>query len=448
MPSNAMKSIQRSFAALLLALTALWLLASLSTWPTATGVFAWRGPLIQYTGVLAMGAMSVAMVLAMRPIWLESRLHGLDKMYRLHKWLGIAALVLAVAHWAWVNVPRWLVQAGWLSRPARGPRTPPSNEWLRFLQEQRHLAEQVGEWGFYAAVALIALALVRRFPYRHFYSTHRWLAAVYLVLVWHSVVLLDASAWATPLGVTMAALMAAGTLSAGLSLLGRIGTQRKVTGIIEKLEYLEGVRVNAIDVALQNRWPGHAAGQFAFVTFDRDEGAHPFTISSAWRADGRLQFLIKGLGDYTRTLPATLKPGQWVQVEGPYGRFDFQGSAQRQIWVGGGIGISPFVARLQHLAAQPQEQPVDLIHCTAEHDPVALQRLADDAQAAGVRLHVLIDARDGRLTGERLRQMVPDWREADLWFCGPVGLGTALREDLSTHGLPASRFHQELFAMR
>ncbi len=36
---------------------------------------------------------------------LEPRVGGLDKSYRLHKWLGIAALVMAIAHWIWVSGP-------------------------------------------------------------------------------------------------------------------------------------------------------------------------------------------------------------------------------------------------------------------------------------------------------------------------------------------------------
>ena len=120
--------------------------------------------------------------------------------------------------------------------------------------------------------------------------------------------------------------------------------------------------------------------------------------------------------------------------------------------MGGGIGITPFVARLKEMAqerAQGAHAPeVDLFHTTTELDPEALALLEADAAAAGVHLHVLVDARDGRLTGERLRAAVPDWRTASVWFCGPAGFGTALRTDLLAQGLPAGRFHQELFAMR
>jgi predicted ferric reductase len=66
-----------------------------------------------------------------------------------------------------------------------------------------------------------------------------------------------------------------------------------------------------------------------------------------------------------------------------------------------------------------------------------------------VRVHVLHDPRDGRLTGERIRAAVPDWREASFWFCGPPGFGVALRDDFARQGLSVvGRFHQELFAMR
>lgn len=73
--------------------------------------FAFRTPFVQFTGILAMGMMSLAMILATRPRWLEPWLNGLDKMYRLHKWLGIGALVLSILHWWWGQGSKWMV--GW-----------------------------------------------------------------------------------------------------------------------------------------------------------------------------------------------------------------------------------------------------------------------------------------------------------------------------------------------
>ena len=74
--------------------------------------------------------------------------------------------------------------------------------------------------------------------------------------------------------------------------------------------------------------------------------------------------------------------------------------------------------------------------------------MQEDADAAGVRLHVLLSQRDGRLNAQRLTEAVPQWREAEVWFCGPAAFGRQLRQDLEAMGLPPGRFHQELFEMR
>ncbi|WP_255443283.1 ferric reductase-like transmembrane domain-containing protein [Comamonas sp. Z1] len=116
-----MKRIIGVFWSFALSLSVLWLFAD-TLWPAQPSYFALRTVWIQYSGVLAICAMSVAMVLATHPAWLEPRLNGLDKMYRLHKWLGIAALATATVHWLWVQGTKWAVGWGWLTRPARKPR--------------------------------------------------------------------------------------------------------------------------------------------------------------------------------------------------------------------------------------------------------------------------------------------------------------------------------------
>ena len=61
---------------------------------------------------------------------------------------------------------------------------------------------------------------------------------------------------------------------------------------------------------------------------------------------------------------------------------------------------------------------------------------------------VLIDGGIGQLNAARLTELVPGWRDADIWFCGPAPFGQSLKKDLGALGLPESRFHQELFQMR
>ncbi|MEY2891413.1 MAG: hypothetical protein RJA98_1321 [Pseudomonadota bacterium] len=444
-----MHKIQRFWWVFMLGLSAVWAATDPAVRAAApSNFFGWRDILMQVSGALGIGVMSVAMVLATRPVTFEPWLGGLDKMYRLHKWLGISGLVLAISHWLISNLPKWLGGLGLLTRPPRGPRPALPEGIQGVFLSQRGLAEGMGEWAFYAAALLMVLALIKRFPYRWFFKTHHLIAVAYLALVYHSVILLKFDDWSGVLSPMMAVLMGAGSVAAVMVLLGRTSRQRQLVGEVAAVRRHEALRVLEVDITFQGRWPGHQAGQFAFVTLDDAEGAHPYTISSAWADNGQLTFIIKALGDYTRTLADTLKPGDMVKVEGPYGQFTFQGTARRQIWVGAGIGITPFVARMKTLARTPDGKTIDLFHPTAVLDEHAISLMTHDAVEAGVQLHVLWTERDGRLDAARMAQQVPDWREADVWFCGPTAFGETLKRDFAAMGLAEARFHQELFEMR
>lgn len=444
-----MKRIGWALWGLLGGVTLLFLLLD-GPWPSRWGWFPMRGPVLQFTGALAIVAMAAAMVLAMRSRWLERRLDGLDKMYRLHKWLGISVLVAGSLHWWWAQGSKWMVGWGWLVRPQRGPRGEPADAVAAWLGTQRGLAEETGEIAFYALVVLLVVSLWKRIPYHWFARTHRLIPLAWLALAWHTVVLVDYGYWRQPLGWLLAASLLVGTWAALVSLCGRIGASRKVHGKVQAMEdFPPPLDMLKIEVATRPGWPGHQAGQFAFVTSRRHEGAHPYTIASDWHPEsGMIRFVTKALGDHTRALPHVLHPGDAVTIEGPYGCFDFTDRKPRQVWVAGGIGITPFLARMQQLEHEPSHGEVDLFYATDVEDAPTLERLAALAATVGVRLHVRISPRDGFLDGPAIRAAVPGWREAGVWFCGPAGFGQALRADLVANGLPADAFHQELFQIR
>lgn len=435
------------FAGSVVVLTLLWLL-SLPPGAFTGGFWPARGALVNYAGILAIAFMALALILAARPVQIEGALTGLDKFYRLHRWFGVAAAAAAILHWLFEVAPRWLVRAGILERPQR--RAPPPEAAAGFdpFRDLREVAAGIGEIGIWLLLILVILALWKRVPYRHFLKIHKVLAPLYLALVFHGVILMDRAYWTGPVGPILAIVLASGSVAAVASLFGRIGKSHRAVGEIESLEYYPENEVLDVGVRLSTAWPGHHAGQFAFVDFGGVEGAHPFTISSAWRRDGRLSFTIKGLGDYTRALPGQLFVGQAVTVEGPYGRFDFQGEGRRQIWIAGGIGITPFIAGLQALADEGRRAPVDLFYSTRAPSAPFIENIRRLAEEAGVGFHLTIEQRDGFLTLDRIEERVPDWMEADVWFCGPIGFSRAIYAAMAARGFPESRFHQELFQMR
>ena len=89
--------------------------------------------------------------------------------------------------------------------------------------------------------------------------------------------------------------------------------QGDAVGEVVGIRHHAALEVVQVDIAFKGRWPGHEAGQFAFVTLHEHEGPHPYTISSAWRNDGRVTFIIKALGNSAQ-VEATTKTALGIAV--------------------------------------------------------------------------------------------------------------------------------------
>ncbi|MFO8142313.1 MAG: ferric reductase-like transmembrane domain-containing protein, partial [Marinobacter sp.] len=284
------------------------------------------------SGWLAIALMSLTMMLALRPAWLERPLGGLDQIYRTHKWAGILAVVFAAAH--------WLIEMGDdVIESMFGEAGQHEQHYSGFIDTMRDAAEDVGEFAIYCLFAMLLITLWRKFPYKYWRYLHRVMPALYLLLAFHAAWLTPLPWWQQPIGVLMAILLTGGSLASVLSLTGRVGRRRQVQGSITAIN-TPARDITEVTCHLASAWRGHRAGQFALVTFNTLEGAHPFTIASADQGDGTVTFLIKSLGDFTRHLSDKIRVGQTVTVEGPYGRFDFnrRNRKSHQIWIAGGIG--------------------------------------------------------------------------------------------------------------
>ena len=400
-----------------------------------------RQDALYLSGLLSIAMMSLTMFLATRPVWLEAPLGGMDRIYRTHKWAGILAGSFAVLHWL-IEMSGDILKS-MIGREGRVPK----EKFVGFLEVLRDLAKDMGEWAIYVVLAMLAITLWKKFPYRTWRILHRAMPVLYLMLAFHAALLAPRDYWAQPVGGLVAALLAAGVYGAIRSLLGDIGRSRVATGNIIAIEHPAN-EVTTVRCHLVRGWRGHQAGQFAFVTFDDKEGAHPFTIASADHGDSTVSFQIKALGDYTKHLAERLQPGQTVRVEGPYGRFDIarRDPRARQIWIAGGIGVTPFLAWLESLQAKPEGAPTaDLHYCTRDQakDSFVPRLESLCATLPGIRLHIH-DARQGAiLKAETLGAT----KDAEIWFCGPSGLANALRNGIRTMGWKP-HFHQEAFEMR
>ncbi|ATE61623.1 ferredoxin reductase family protein [Thauera sinica] len=442
--------MKRFLAAFVALVTLAWgwdLLPAAGAAPAAP-VTAWtvRQHALTLTGLWSFSLMSLAMVLATRPAWLERPFGGMDRIYRVHKWAGILAIGFAVLHWL-VEMSDDLIKTVF----GRAGRLPKEHGGA-FLEAMRDVAEGLGEFAIYALPAMLVLTLWKRFPFSIWRYLHKVMPLLYLALAFHAAFLAPSGYWTQPVGALLALLIAAGSAAGVQALAGWIGRGRRSAGVVETVrEPAPGL--TEVICKLDGTWHGHRAGQFAFVTFDRLEGAHPFTIAGADRGDHRVTFQIKALGDYTRGLAQKLRSGQPVRIEGPYGCFELPSGARgrNQVWIAGGIGVTPFLAWLEALQAAPEKAPeVDFYYSVRkrESDPFAARLEALCAVLPSVRLHVLSSERNERLSAETLREHGRHGARAEIWFCGPQGLADKLRDGLRRLGMGGMRFHQEAFEMR
>lgn len=399
--------------------------------------------LLTLSGYLAINFMSITLLLAARPRWLEMPLGGLDKMYQLHKWTGILAVTAALAHWL-IEMADDALEA--IFGKDRSLHEANFSGVLDSLQDG---AEDLGEPGLYLLLFLVAITLTRWVPYVYWRYLHRVMPLIYLALASHALLLAPLKWWQQPTGWLMALLMVGGVIASVQSLTGKIGKRRSYKGLVQAVKQTSA-NITEVVCNMGKRWPGHRAGQFALVTFDRFEGAHPFSMSSADNGSGQLSFQIKALGDYTRELPQQLHSGQEVTLEGPYGRFNPEKGRKnaQQIWVAGGIGVTPFLAALENrlLNTEHAYPALTLHYCTAgaADDPMLTRLKQLTEQLADIALHIHDSQHGQRLSASQLQI---HGLKVDIWFCGPQGLATALRSELKQQPI-SLRFHQECFEFR
>lgn len=425
----------------------LWLPSIFFNQPDTTGFFYWRHQLTLLTGLIALTAMGLAMLLAMRFSWVDKRLNGLDKSYKLHKTLGITALVAVICHWVLIELPKWLIPLGLMERPNRqhhGGQISNAIDWT-------HLAKEVGNFTFYVFVIFCAISLIQRFTYKQFQWTHKLAGAIFLASAFHSVLLVEweIPSWLLSISVVVTAIV--GSIFALRSLTFSIGKDKKYQGSITQANVVaKHPSLLHLQVAVEH--PMNAkAGQFVFLSFDDNELPHPFSILSKTADNRHFEFAIKSLGDYTNQLPKSLRIGSTITLEGPYGEFTLPNTAH-QVWLAAGVGAVPILSWLQQVKEKGLPQGTDKVHiayCYRDpNDDFLLNKFrALTKDLANVELHLFVSGEGQRLTAAD----IAEWTAlptTHVYFCGPEAFSIQLKQQLVELGLVPSHFHCENFRIR
>jgi len=254
-------------------------------------------------------------------------------------------------------------------------------------------------------------------------------------------------AFSDPVGLVVTGFCAVGLLSYAYTLMpaaARRGKAYEVTAINRSGGATE-ITLNA-----KGRGLRHQPGQFAVFHFGVQglTEPHPFSLCARPNDDRSLRITAKPLGDFTHRLCRDLAVGTRVRVQGPFGRFTRRSGKKPEVWVAGGIGITPFLAWAEALDGA-DTQPVHLFWAVRSRDEAPLLAQVEAAVRAhpSITLH-LRESADGHRVTPELIASAADMTSAKVWFCGPATMRRDLMRGLAIHGLSARRFHYEEFEFR
>jgi predicted ferric reductase len=197
------------------------------------------------------------------------------------------------------------------------------------------------------------------------------------------------------------------------------------------------------------------AGQFIFISFGGDgfsEEWHPFSVSSA-ETSGNLMIDVKSLGAYTEALTRLLPSmvGMTARVEGAYGRFTYRNFANmNQIWIAGGIGVTPFLSMAQTLG--PEAYNIDLYYSVkTASELVDLDTLARHQSLKPNQVFrtfpYITETYKAHLNAEVLAKNSGDLTQRDFLLCGPPNMMQAIRKQLMGLGVRERQIHSEEFSL-
>lgn len=381
----------------------------------------------QYLGSAALVLMGLNQFIATRMPGLETVFGPLDRIYVLHKWLGVIAMVAIGLH--------DIIDAemnGLRGGPLAG------------------IAEDIGEISLYGLLILVLASVITFIPYHLWKWSHRLIGIFFALGAFHFFFIEKPFSNAEPLGLYISAFCLLGLVSYAWMSVLRPMAPRGHGYTVSSVKHLGGL--TEVELTPRGRGLKHKPGQFAFLSVSASglSEEHPFTLSSAPRQDRVLRFSIKDLGDYTRRFRDRIEQGMDATVSGPFGHFTMPSGRDPQIWVGAGIGITPFLALAEHLKQREAGQ-VKLYYCVRERDDIPYAVELEKIAEAVVNLEVIIvnSAEGVRLTPGRIASdLGGELGQAHVFFCGPVAMRKALKSGLVLKGMRASRFHFEEFEMR
>jgi ferredoxin-NADP reductase len=237
----------------------------------------------------------------------------------------------------------------------------------------------------------------------------------------------------------------------------------------DRLQVLECLRVvdeapNVKSFAFRSdsqTWFRYRPGQF--ITLELPVEPEPlmrtYTLSSSPSRPFSIAVTVKAQPDSvgTRWMFDNLKPGDHIRAFGPSGDFSLHNyPAAKYLFLSAGSGITPMMSMLLWLNDFAPQTDVAFINCVRRYEDLIFRRELElvGNYMHGLSLDFLLEERArreggfghvGRIDATRLKLLVPDFAEREIFCCGPDPFMRTVRQILEAEGFDMAHYHQESF---
>lgn len=388
----------------------------------------------QLLGLFGIILMSFNFFLSTRLKILDKYFFGLNNIYSKHNYFGQIAFILILFH-PLLLIPKYSTEFTSL---------------LQFLWFNDNWAKNFGILAFVVFLILIILTLYVRPSYQIWKNTHKFFGIVLLLSIMHILLIQSDLSRFLPLKIYILFISFIGLISyIYYTIFGFYFTKKHKYEIshISTLNEITNLSLKPI-----NQKINFVPGQFVFVNFLNSPiktESHPFSITSS-PTQKKLELSIKNLGDFTNQIK-NLSIKTIVEIEGPFGKFNHTNTTHKsQIWIAGGIGITPFISMAKSLKNDPSYK-ITLYYCTKnEQEAIHLKTLSKISQHLGKNIFKIIpfySDKNGRISINNIIKSTQDIYQKDILICAPPKMIFDLKKQLSALSFNSNQIYSEEFIL-